>query len=179
MSGEFVFVHLLQDWGWYEDVLDNIKNPERVAAGLKATVHNPSVSEEAKHRARERLSEMGVDIESELSSRNAKGNSSSGKHSQRFAGLITYTVLAATGGSGSTVEYALDDGNYEPSANASLNRDSEKTEHHRLGGYKATLNSTFAIAHYYLFWRESIADPRVSDAAKDHAKDVLNDNDAL
>ncbi|PPQ92224.1 hypothetical protein CVT25_008998 [Psilocybe cyanescens] len=125
---------------------DNIKNPERVAAGLKATVHNPSVSEEAKHRARERLSEMGVDIESELSSRNAKGNSSS----------------AATGGSGSTVEYALDDGNYEPSANASLNRDSEKTEHHRLGGYKATLNN-----------------PRVSDAAKDHAKDVLNDNDAL
>ncbi|KIK00977.1 hypothetical protein K443DRAFT_62368, partial [Laccaria amethystina LaAM-08-1] len=36
----------------------NQKNPERVAAGLKATVHNPAVSEEAKTRAREKLAEM-------------------------------------------------------------------------------------------------------------------------
>lgn len=28
-------------------------------AGLKASIHNPSVSEEAKHHAKERLREMG------------------------------------------------------------------------------------------------------------------------
>jgi hypothetical protein len=37
------------------------KNPERVAAGLKATIHNPQVSQEAKTKARERLQEMGLD----------------------------------------------------------------------------------------------------------------------
>jgi hypothetical protein len=35
------------------------KNPERVAAGLKATLHNPNVSEEAKESAARRLKEMG------------------------------------------------------------------------------------------------------------------------
>lgn len=35
------------------------KNPERVAAGLKAAIHNPNVSEEAKERASERLEHMG------------------------------------------------------------------------------------------------------------------------
>ncbi|KAF8980108.1 hypothetical protein BDQ17DRAFT_1264076, partial [Cyathus striatus] len=39
------------------------KNPERVAAGLKATINRPNVSDEAKQRAMERLEEMGVDIE--------------------------------------------------------------------------------------------------------------------
>jgi len=39
------------------------KNPERVAAGLKATLHNPTVSAEAKSRARARLQEMGVDVD--------------------------------------------------------------------------------------------------------------------
>lgn len=39
-------------------VADN-KNPERVAAGLKAAIHNPNVSEEAKERAADRLEHMG------------------------------------------------------------------------------------------------------------------------
>jgi len=41
--------------------VDEQKNPERVAAGLKATLHNPTVSAEAKSRAQARLKEMGVD----------------------------------------------------------------------------------------------------------------------
>lgn len=36
------------------------KNPERVAAGLKAAMHNPNVSEEAKERAAERLDGMNT-----------------------------------------------------------------------------------------------------------------------
>lgn len=37
------------------------KNPERVAAGLKAAIHNPNVGEDAKERAAERLEHMDVE----------------------------------------------------------------------------------------------------------------------
>ncbi|KAJ4493923.1 hypothetical protein C8J55DRAFT_500198 [Lentinula edodes] len=37
------------------------KSSERVAAGLKGTLKNPNVSEEAKDRATERLKDMGVE----------------------------------------------------------------------------------------------------------------------
>jgi hypothetical protein len=36
------------------------KNPVRVAAGLKATLHRDNVSDEAKQHAEERLQEMGA-----------------------------------------------------------------------------------------------------------------------
>ena len=39
------------------------KDPNRVAAGLKAAVHNPRVSEEAKESATQRLHKMGEDVE--------------------------------------------------------------------------------------------------------------------
>ncbi|KIL68382.1 hypothetical protein M378DRAFT_158172 [Amanita muscaria Koide BX008] len=39
------------------------KNPSRIAAGLKAAVHNPRVSEEAKESATERLQQMGAEAE--------------------------------------------------------------------------------------------------------------------
>ena len=38
------------------------KDPEHVAAGLKATLANPRVSAEAKHEAQNRLKEMGYEI---------------------------------------------------------------------------------------------------------------------
>jgi hypothetical protein len=34
------------------------KNPDRVAAGLKASIHNPHVSKEAKESAAERLQQL-------------------------------------------------------------------------------------------------------------------------
>lgn len=40
------------------------KDQTRVAAGLKAAVHNPNVSEEAKEAATERLHEMGAGSDS-------------------------------------------------------------------------------------------------------------------
>ncbi|KAE9401570.1 hypothetical protein BT96DRAFT_918708 [Gymnopus androsaceus JB14] len=39
------------------------KDPNRVAAGLKATIHNDNISEETKDRAAERLHEMGVEVD--------------------------------------------------------------------------------------------------------------------
>ncbi|KAF7768083.1 hypothetical protein Agabi119p4_7326 [Agaricus bisporus var. burnettii] len=40
------------------------KDETRVAAGLKATMHNPRTSDEAKESAQERLEEMGADVPS-------------------------------------------------------------------------------------------------------------------
>jgi len=47
------------------------KNPERVAAGLKATVHNAKTSEDTKRNAARRLDDMGVEIEQQGSTRKA------------------------------------------------------------------------------------------------------------
>lgn len=41
-----------------------MKDTTRVAAGLKAAIRNPNVSEEAKEHAREKLKEMGQEVES-------------------------------------------------------------------------------------------------------------------
>lgn len=161
------------------DALDNTKNPERVAAGLKATVHNPSVSEEAKIRARERLNEMGVDVESEQSSRDARGSFSSGKYSQihhstaNLFGTSNHWKLWLHRGVRSSWWRIW------AHSNLSSDRDREKTEHHRLGGYKATIHSISATLSVIFNWTDWFPDPRVSDAAKDHAKDILKDNDAL
>ncbi|KAF8629251.1 hypothetical protein AX17_005830 [Amanita inopinata Kibby_2008] len=40
------------------------KNPQRVAGGLKATMHNPKTSDEAKHSAHERLQQLEPELES-------------------------------------------------------------------------------------------------------------------
>ncbi|KAK0484948.1 hypothetical protein IW261DRAFT_1560618 [Armillaria novae-zelandiae] len=50
------------------------KDPVRVAAGLKATVHNPNVSEEAKERATDQLQHMqGGEVDPQTHSRVARG----------------------------------------------------------------------------------------------------------
>lgn len=43
--------------------LEHTKDTARVAAGLKAAIHNPNVSAEAKEHAKDRLKEMGQDLE--------------------------------------------------------------------------------------------------------------------
>ncbi|TFK67638.1 hypothetical protein BDN72DRAFT_960877 [Pluteus cervinus] len=47
------------------------KNPSNVAGGLKAAIHNPNVSEEAKESAKARLEEMGTGVESTTSGSDA------------------------------------------------------------------------------------------------------------
>jgi len=46
------------DGGNIETHSDENKNPNNVAGGLKATINNPNVSEEAKQSAKERLDQM-------------------------------------------------------------------------------------------------------------------------
>jgi hypothetical protein len=90
------------------------KNPERVAAGLKATLHNPTVSAEAKSRAQARLKEMGVDPDIKTPSHKAKEESKT-----------------------NTEEGQSHDLRHEENVHGY-----EVPEEHRiLGGYKATLKS--------------------------------------
>ena len=56
-------------------LMEEQKSPERIAAGLKATLHNPTVSAEAKSRAQARLKEMGVDPDTKAPSHKAKEES--------------------------------------------------------------------------------------------------------
>ena len=88
------------------------KNPERVAAGLKATLHNPTVSAEAKSRAQARLKEMGVDPDTKTPSHKAKEDKTTDEaqpHDLRHEEAHGYEV---------------------------------PEEHRILGGYKATLKSS-------------------------------------
>jgi hypothetical protein len=50
------------------------KNPERVAAGLKASINNPHVSQEAKAHAAERLHELGEGDKGKANSAGAESN---------------------------------------------------------------------------------------------------------
>ncbi|KAF9564052.1 hypothetical protein CPC08DRAFT_816211 [Agrocybe pediades] len=97
------------------------KNPDYVARGLKATIHNERTSEEAKESAAQRLEEMGAEVPSDFAASNDSSNSS-GKGGQD---------------------------------------EEEGLNPNQIRGYKSTL-----------------ARDNVSDEAKEHAKQVLEENDA-
>ncbi|KAH6910647.1 Conidiation protein 6-domain-containing protein [Coprinopsis sp. MPI-PUGE-AT-0042] len=94
------------------------KNTGNVIGGLKAAINNPRVSEEAKEHDRERLREMGEEVE---------GTTTSSSTTTR-----SRTDHSSTG--------------------------DQEHENRVLGGYKATLKN-----------------PNVSEEAKEHAKDVLEE----
>ena len=94
------------------------KNPERVAAGLKATLHNPTVSAEAKSRAQARLKEMGVDADTKTPSHKAKDSEGS----------------KSTDEAGQSHDLRQGDEN--------VHAYDVPEEHRILGGYKATLKSS-------------------------------------
>ncbi|TFK21199.1 hypothetical protein FA15DRAFT_94352 [Coprinopsis marcescibilis] len=148
------------------------KNPERVASGLKATIHNPNVSEGAKQRARERLDDLGVDLgvpgSSHAASRKINDNEAEHIHDLDKEGS-SFTPV------GEPVYEELEEEEedfFEVSTEdlgVSVGEEevapappSEETGHRVLGGYKATLHN-----------------PRVSKEAKAHAKKVLKEHGAL
>ncbi|KIL68381.1 hypothetical protein M378DRAFT_120386 [Amanita muscaria Koide BX008] len=69
--------------------LEHEKNSERVARGLKASIHNPRVSPEAKAHAEERLHEMGYEIEPDKDSGPTPAHS---KHEARVLGGYKATL---------------------------------------------------------------------------------------
>ncbi|KAI5898465.1 uncharacterized protein SCHCODRAFT_02489941 [Schizophyllum commune H4-8] len=62
------------------------KNSNRVAGGLKATLHNPTIGEDTKQSAAQRLEEMGVDADSKAPS-SQPATSGQEHHNQRMGGF--------------------------------------------------------------------------------------------
>ncbi|OJT10671.1 Conidiation-specific protein 6 [Trametes pubescens] len=132
---------------------------KRVAAGLKAAIHNPNVSEEAKDRAQERLETMGTSVET---TSRAPGSHPVGSTDE--TGHETNRVL---GGYKATLHNPRASDEAKEHAREILSADGYQSErpegvtedeHQKRvnAGYKAALNN-----------------PRVSDEAKLHAEEYL------
>ncbi|KAI8975920.1 Conidiation protein 6-domain-containing protein [Trametes punicea] len=131
-------------------------NENRVAGGLKASLHNPRVSQEAKERAAERLEEMG---ETSLSAGSTKGAS---QHKNHVLGGYKatlhnpYTSEEAKRHAREILE--ADSYQLDPPKGVSADEHEKRV----LAGYKAALHN-----------------PRVSKEAKRHAQEYLKEHNAL
>ncbi|KAK7461433.1 hypothetical protein VKT23_008611 [Stygiomarasmius scandens] len=135
------------------------KNPNNVMGGLKATINNPKVSDEAKDSARERLNDMvnsgaGTTTETtpDLNDNHVIGGYKATLNNDRVseeAKAHAREILDAAG----VLEEFEEGGSQE-----------QRDEHENrvLGGYKAALNN-----------------PNVSEAAKEHAREFLRERNAL
>ncbi|KAF9254921.1 hypothetical protein L218DRAFT_967753 [Marasmius fiardii PR-910] len=132
------------------------KDANHVAAGLKAAIHNPRVSDEAKEHAKERLEGMGVAVEfDDEHEKRVLAGYKAALHNENVSDEAKENArqkLQEAGVLETHEEDQLKDD--EPSRDEHLN--------HVLGGYKATL-----------------ANPNVSPEAKLHAATILDEHDAM
>ncbi|KDR77250.1 hypothetical protein GALMADRAFT_246556 [Galerina marginata CBS 339.88] len=139
------------------------KNPENVARGLKAAIHNDSVSAEAKESAAQRLEQMGREVPADYSSggshRANADDEGDGKNPNRQRGGYKAT-LTRDNVSDEAKEHArrMLDGEESSAYAPEADSDESPNSNRVLGGYKATLKN-----------------PNVSDEAKHHAEQVLKD----
>ncbi|KAG2153665.1 Conidiation protein 6-domain-containing protein [Suillus bovinus] len=138
----------------FQEPAEHTKDTARVVAGLKAAVHNPNVSEEAKENAMKRLEEMGQVSRTHHANAD-KGYSAHEKHVLRGYKAATSNpnvseeakqhareVLEAAG-----IQHKLDA------------HSEEEHQHRVIAGYKAAIHN-----------------PNVSAAAKQHAREFLADS---
>ncbi|KAJ7158321.1 hypothetical protein C8R43DRAFT_1095933 [Mycena crocata] len=128
------------------------KDPVRVAAGLKATLHRDNVSAEAKQHAEERLAEMGT--------ADPSGPKDGSPSNHTLGGYkATLSNDATSDEAKAHAREILEAAGYTVSGGE------ENTDEHQvrvLAGYKAALSN-----------------PRVSDGAKKHAQEYLKEHGAL
>ncbi|KZV71371.1 hypothetical protein PENSPDRAFT_684609 [Peniophora sp. CONT] len=140
------------------------KDPVRVAAGLKSTINNPNTSSEAKDNAAQRLEEINGQTggggqtndydESDLSTRQAAGYKATLSNPNTSSEAKRHAEEVLGGGSDATGAGVT---------TGSASSGSDDLHQTRVNaGYKATLKN-----------------PNVSEGAKEHARDVLAENDAL
>ncbi|OSC97076.1 hypothetical protein PYCCODRAFT_1472116 [Trametes coccinea BRFM310] len=138
-------------------------NENRVAGGLKATLHNPNVSQEAKDRAAERLEEMSDHVPAASSSASSKSApNSSDQHKNNVLGGYKAT-LSNPRTSDEAKKHAreiLEADGYH--ANSPDGIAADEHDNRVIAGYKAALHN-----------------PRVSSEAKQHAKEYLQEHGAL
>ncbi|KAG6889946.1 hypothetical protein C0995_013473 [Termitomyces sp. Mi166 len=128
---------------------EHVKNPDRVAAGLRASIKNPRVSDEAKAHATERLQE--------LESRQHIDPSST--HENR---VLDLRLLIVSTQDQNTSEDAKKHAREILSAAGIHEQDIDPEQHETrvLAGYKAALHN-----------------PKVSEEAKQHAREYLKEHD--
>ncbi|KAI1784261.1 Conidiation protein 6-domain-containing protein [Ganoderma leucocontextum] len=134
---------------------------KRVAAGLKAAINNPNVSEEARKNAQERLDQMG---EHDIAGRTHPTGTldTQGHETNRVLGGYKAT-LHNPRTSDEAKRHAreiLEADGYTVEPAAGVTEDEHQTR--VLAGYKAALHN-----------------PRVSKEAKEHAKEYLAEYNAL
>ncbi|KAF9254923.1 hypothetical protein L218DRAFT_938176 [Marasmius fiardii PR-910] len=130
------------------------KHANHVAAGLKAAIHNPRVSDEAKERAKERLEGMGVTVEfDEEHEKRVLSGYKAALHNENVSDEAKENARQKLREAG-TLETREEDSSNQPLR--------DEHQNHVLGGYKAAL-----------------ANPNVSTEAKLHAETILEEHDAL
>ncbi|KAL1675961.1 Conidiation protein 6-domain-containing protein [Schizophyllum commune] len=128
------------------------ENPGRVAAGLKASIHNPNVSDEAKQSAIERLHDMGADVDDAPIQHAADRNT-------RSKGVdIVDDMLQDADDEEEELQHSS---GRRATGGASRKTASGKNEDNVIRGYKATLHN-----------------PRIGDEAKERAQEYLEEHDA-
>ncbi|KAK2460759.1 hypothetical protein APHAL10511_007229 [Amanita phalloides] len=149
---------------------ERAKNTERVIRGLKASIHNPRVSPEAKAHAEERLREMGQVFEPRQTTKSTvgAGRRRSGRKARRTSAGSKSTQIAdrqreearevASEPRELGTEQRQASEPHTPEPTQPLN----KHEARVLGGYKATLSKK-----------------GISEEAKRHARQVLEEHDAI
>ncbi|KIY72412.1 hypothetical protein CYLTODRAFT_449958 [Cylindrobasidium torrendii FP15055 ss-10] len=139
---------------------DGNKNPERVAAGLKAAIHNPNTSDEARERATERL--QGIDTQyTDKNLDNSSASMDNGDH-HRNQVLGGYKATLHNPGSTDAAKSKARDVLQEAGVGEErLDQRSGKADPERV-----------AAGH-----RAAIKNPNVSDEAKQHSQNFLDDNE--
>ncbi|KAI6038480.1 Conidiation protein 6-domain-containing protein [Pisolithus marmoratus] len=135
---------------------EHTKDTTRVIAGLKAAIHNPHVSEEAKEHAMERLREMGqdVDVGPQETVEKSSYQQDEGRVLAGYKATLSnpYTSEEAKKHAEEVLQAAGIYGRHQDATD-------EEHETRVLAGYKAALHN-----------------PRVSDAAKQHARQYLEEH---
>ncbi|KAJ7287719.1 Conidiation protein 6-domain-containing protein [Mycena rebaudengoi] len=149
---------------------EQTKNPARVAAGLKSTLARENVSQEAKERAEERLREMGDVADHEKPATDLTDRELAGYKST----LSSWFLFSFRHFSSSYVLHQMNRPRKKQKTHAreileaageTYSESTEETDEHQvrvLAGYKAALHN-----------------PRVSDEAKEHAREYLKEHGAL
>ncbi|KAF9012239.1 hypothetical protein BDZ89DRAFT_481874 [Hymenopellis radicata] len=134
------------------------KNPERVAAGLKAAINNPAVGDEARERASERLQNM--DVQYTDKDPNASKQGTGDAHTNQVLGGYKATLKNDNAGEEAKAHArdVLDEhgASYEPMSTRKENPDPERVA----SGYKATMKN-----------------PNTSEDVKRNAQEYLEEND--
>lgn len=176
------------------------KDLTRVAAGLKAAIHNPNVSDEAKDRAADRLEDIDNFVSSTHKRQDKRQGSDEAHETNRSLGgykatlsseiivsiawlrcqLTVITDPLTSEGAKAHAREVLEAAGYTFERDEGVSEDEHMMR--VLAGYKAALHSEsdntnfiYASAHCVF----ATLDPNVGPEAKEHAREFLKEHDAL